>query len=311
MPPIRLALIGLGKIARDQHLSAIECTGHFALAATVDGLRTGIGSTPHFASLEALLDQGPEIDAVTLCTPPQVRAQLAAVALARNLHVFLEKPPAASLSEAEVLRDQAQARGITLFAAWHSRYAPGVKPARAWLTGKRIKAVSVIWHEDVREWHPGQAWIWQAGGFGVFDPGINALSILTHILPAPLALTWAKLAFPENCEAPIAARMQMRDKFETPISLDFDFRRTGVPRWDIVVETDEGHLTLRRGGTILSLPSGHEEGEAREYAALYARFAELIRTRRSDVDLAPLKLVADALRGAEREIVEAFLDHSN
>ena len=32
-------------------------------------------------------------------------------------------------------------------------------------------------------WHPGQEWIWQAGGFGVFDPGINALSIVTRILP--------------------------------------------------------------------------------------------------------------------------------
>src|SRR4051794_23953173 len=124
MPPIRLALIGLGKIARDQHLPAIERTDHFVLAATVDGLRTGIGSTPHFGSFETLLAQGPEIDAVALCTPPQVRAELAAVALARNLHVFLEKPPAASLSEAEALREQAQACEATLFAAWHSRFAP-------------------------------------------------------------------------------------------------------------------------------------------------------------------------------------------
>jgi D-galactose 1-dehydrogenase len=44
--------------------------------------------------------------------------------------------------------------------------------------------VNVIWREDVRVWHPGQDWIWQPGGLGVFDPGINALSIITHILPA-------------------------------------------------------------------------------------------------------------------------------
>jgi hypothetical protein len=44
--------------------------------------------------------------------------------------------------------------------------------------------VEIVWHEDVRKWHPGQQWIWEPGGFGVFDPGINALSIATRIFPA-------------------------------------------------------------------------------------------------------------------------------
>ena len=50
--------------------------------------------------------------------------------------------------------------------------------ARAsWSSGR------IIWKEDVHHWHPGQRWIWEPGGFGVFDPGINALSVLTEILP--------------------------------------------------------------------------------------------------------------------------------
>ncbi len=50
----------------------------------------------------------------------------------------------------------------------------------------------------MRQWHPNQEWIWQAGGLGVFDPGINALSIITHILPRALFITKATLEFPEN-----------------------------------------------------------------------------------------------------------------
>ena len=46
-----------------------------------------------------------------------------------------------------------------------------------------MKRLLVTWKEDVRHWHPGQQWIWEAGGFGVFDPGINALSIVTKIMP--------------------------------------------------------------------------------------------------------------------------------
>ncbi|MFX5656779.1 hypothetical protein ABTE24_21610, partial [Acinetobacter baumannii] len=50
------------------------------------------------------------------------------------------------------------------------------------------RKVKVIWREDVRHWHPDQEWIWQPGGLGVFDPGINALSIVTEILPQAMFL---------------------------------------------------------------------------------------------------------------------------
>jgi hypothetical protein len=52
-----------------------------------------------------------------------------------------------------------------------------------------IYTVRIEWREDVRVWHPGQTWIWEPGGFGVSDPGINALSVATRILPRPFFLT--------------------------------------------------------------------------------------------------------------------------
>ncbi|MFX8453540.1 hypothetical protein ABTL48_21335, partial [Acinetobacter baumannii] len=76
---------------------------------------------------------------------------------------------------------------------------------------RQIKSVHVIWKEDVRVWHPGQTWIWEPGGLGVFDPGINALSILTRILPKPVFVTAAELAFPSNCQSPIAANLTLTD----------------------------------------------------------------------------------------------------
>ncbi len=120
---------------------------------------------------------------MALCTPPQVRHGLARQALEAGKHVMLEKPPGATLSEVEDLRQVAEAQGVTLQATWHSRYAPAVAPARDWLAGKTITAARINWREDVRVWHPGQDWIWEPGGLGVFDPGINALSIATAVLP--------------------------------------------------------------------------------------------------------------------------------
>jgi D-galactose 1-dehydrogenase len=297
-PPIRVALVGLGKIACDQHLPALRNDPAFELAATVCPEGSLVEGAASFTALEALLESGLGVDAVAICTPPQVRQPLAAATLRRGLHVLLEKPPAASLAEVAALAELASGAGVTLFAAWHSRFAAGVEPARAWLAGRRILGATIRWREDVRVWHPRQAWIWQPGGLGVFDPGINALSILTQILPGTIFLTDATLEVPANRDAPIAARLDLQTSAGAPIEMDLDWRQTGPQTWDIRVETDAGPLVLSQGGAVLTLPSGTCSAEDREYPSLYARFAELIRCGASEVDTDPLRLVADAfLRG--------------
>src|SRR3546814_18724024 len=112
-----------------------------------------------------------------MCQPPQARFEAAAKAIRAGKHVLLEKPPGATLAEVEALTRLAEASATTLFAAWHSRYAPGVAPARAWLAARHIRRVAIVWKADVRSGHPCQQWIWEAGGFGVFDSGISAISM--------------------------------------------------------------------------------------------------------------------------------------
>ena len=306
MSPIRIAIVGFGKIARDQHVPAIAATDGVSLAA-VASRNASLADVPHFATIEQLLRDGPAIDAVALCTPPQVRRAQAAAALEAGKHVMLEKPPGASVGELDPLIAQAARAGRTLFATWHSRFAPAVEPARRWLAARRISSLNISWKEDVRVWHPGQSWIWEPGGLGVFDPGINALSILTRILPQPLFVTAAELSFPANREAPIAAHLSMTDAAGLPITAEFDFRQTGPQSWDILIETDGGPLKLSGGGARLI--AGGEvlvDAEAEEYRGLYRRFVELTATGTSDVDLTPLRLVADAFMLGRRRIVAAF-----
>lgn len=308
MFPLRIAIVGFGKIARDQHAPAIAAVEGTVLAAVADP-HASLPGVPHAPTLEALLRDGPPIDAVAVCTPPQVRRAQAAIALAAGKHVLLEKPPGATVAEIGPLLSAAVSAKRTLFATWHSRFAPAVEPMRLLLAGRRITAVRIVWKEDVRVWHPGQDWIWQPGGLGVFDPGINALSILTRILPQPLFVTSADLAFPGNRAAPIAATLSLSDASGLPISAEFDFRQTGPQSWDIHVDTDKGPVVLSAGGAKLS-DGGDQRIDAikAEYAALYRRFAELAAVGESDVDLAPLQLVADAFLLGRRRTVEPFED---
>jgi D-galactose 1-dehydrogenase len=308
MNPLRIAIVGYGKIARDRHVPAISATEGVVLSAIADP-STSLAGVPHAATLEELLRDGPPVDAVALCTPPQVRRDLAAMALAAGKHVLLEKPPGATLNEIGPLLTAAAAARRTLFATWHSRFAPAVEPARQLLAIRRITAVRITWKEDVRVWHPGQAWIWQPGGLGVFDPGINALSILTRILPQPLFVTSADLAFPANRDAPIAATLRLADAAGLPISADIDFRQTGPQTWDIHVDTDEGPVMMSAGGAKLSVDGVQRlEAVKAEYTALYRRFLELAAAGESDVDLAPFQLVADAFLLGRRRTVEPFED---
>ena len=154
MTIIRVAIVGLGKIARDQHIPAIAETAGIELAA-IASRNASIDGIEHFATLDELLDGMPDIHAVALCTPPQVRHAQAAAALKAGKHVLLEKPPGATVSELTPLIAVARQTGRTLFAAWHSRFAPAVEPAKAFLAGRRIKTVVVEWKEDVKVWHPG------------------------------------------------------------------------------------------------------------------------------------------------------------
>jgi len=305
---IRVAIVGLGKIARDQHISAIADTAGIELAAIVSR-NASIDGIKHFATLDELLDRVPDIDAVALCTPPQGRQAQAATALKAGKHVLLEKPPGATVSELTPLIAEARQTGHTLFATWHSRFAPAVEAARAFLASRQIRSVVVEWKEDVRVWHPGQAWIWEPGGFGVFDPGINALAILTRILPRPFFLTEAELSYPGNRATPIAANLVFSDGSGVLILAEFDWRQTGPQTWDIRVETDAGRLTLSFGGSRL-VHDGQTlvDEEQAEYRGIYQRFVELITSRVSDVDLSPLVHVADAFMLGRRREVEPFIE---
>jgi predicted dehydrogenase len=304
----RIAIVGLGKIARDQHLPSIAKNPDFELAAIVSR-NAELEGVDHFTMLDEMLAARPDIDTVALCTPPQVRRQYAEAAIRAGRHVLLEKPPGATVAEVDWLKQLAAEHSVTLFATWHSRYAQGVEPARNWLADKAIQSVEIVWREDVRRWHPGQDWIWTPGGMGVFDPGINALSILTHILPAPVLVTGATLEVPENRQTPIGAKIDFVSVTGHKVTADFDWRQEGPQTWNITVRTDAGLLELSSGGDVVRLDGETiVSGDDTEYDGIYTRFAQLLADGKSDVDISPLQLVADAYMLGEVCKVEAFIE---
>lgn len=304
---LKLGLVGIGKIARDEHIPAIAADPRFSLVACASR-NARVDGVANFPDVETMLAEMPELDAISICTPPQAHFEAALAALRAGKHVMLEKPPAATTRHISLLQDEAARHGRTLFQTWHSRFAAGVAHVRDWVRQSTLTGGRICWKEDVYQWHPGQQWLWDAGGLGVFDPGINAISMLTEVLPVEAFVHKAVLEFPENQQAPIAARLDLRTESGLAIDAEFDFRQTGVQTWDIELFSTTGRLRLANGGGLVEIDgkqvmaAGPLEGE---YRGLYDRFAELCAAGKSEVDWRPFQLVADAFLIGERRIVAA------
>lgn len=309
---MKIALIGIGKIAVDQHIPAIAASPDWELAATVSR-HASVDGIASFTNIDAMLAERGDVRVVSLCLPPAPRYAAAQVAIKAGRHVMLEKPPGATLSECHSLEALARAHRVSLFATWHSREAAGVAGARAWLSDKTLRDMTITWKESVRRWHPGQDWIWQPGGLGVFDPGINALSIVSEILPDPIHVARALLEVPENCQTPIAASIDFSHPKGANVQATFDFRQEGEQIWSITAETDQGTMVLSEGGARLSIDGVEQVANADssltgEYPRLYMRMAQLVHHGDIDMDLTPMRHVADAFTLGRRVMVEPFIE---
>lgn len=250
-----------------------------------------------FRSVDELLDADLEFDAAAICTPPQVRKDVCDRMIRSGRAILLEKPPASSLSEAKSLADAAEANGSILFAAWHSRFFAHFEAAQNWVSENRIVIGEIEWRENAEKWHPGQSWLWEEGGFGVFDPGINALSILTSIFPNDWRVANVEMRCLKNAAAPSLADFTL-DAPGVTVSVSLEFHQREEEIWRIRLLADTGEvLELSDGGATLQIGQTKvRHQETREYDGVYRQFEGLVRENKSDFDLEPLRLAELALK---------------
>jgi D-galactose 1-dehydrogenase len=308
---IRIGVVGLGQVARARHLPAIAGDPAFRLA----GLAS-LGGGPGVAGLEVHGDHHAmlascALDAVAICTPPAARFAIARDVLRAGKHVLLEKPPAATMGEAEALVALAAREGRVLFATWHSQCNEAVEAARRFLAGRRVAALRIDWSEDFRRFHPDQDWIWQADGLGVFDMGINALSVVSRLFADPPFVRSAELHVAANHAAPISAVLRLGSPDgDAPMEVRMDWSHRGEHQRELRIETTCGHRLelLDSGGRLVVDGAVVVDRPRAEYAFLYARFAALLREGRGEADLAPLRMTLDALATGRRTRLPPFAD---
>ncbi len=128
--PIRVALVGLGRMGRN-HLAAIRrFLPDIQLVAVVEpapaslaAARAALG-TAHIYPTAVQAMEHEQLDACLIITPTDTHIELVAAAVARGLHVFCEKPLTLDLKEAERLGAAARERDLILQVGFFRRFSP-------------------------------------------------------------------------------------------------------------------------------------------------------------------------------------------
>jgi predicted dehydrogenase len=162
---LRVGVVGVGrwgsKIARTlTRLPAVEIAALCDLGfATSEPLSTAWMGYRRSASFEALLED-PAIDALLIATPPEQHCSMVLAALRAQKHVFVEKPMALSITDAEQIAACAASSDRALMVGHLMHYHPAVKQVFELVDGGEIGRPLAMLGErtSARSMPHGDAW---------------------------------------------------------------------------------------------------------------------------------------------------------
>jgi predicted dehydrogenase len=180
-PPIRLGYVGAGKLAQRVHLPNFASLDGCRLVALAE-VRRSLGeevarrfAIPTVYPDHRAMAADPHIDAIAVSAPFALQGEIARDCLAAGKHVFMEKPMAVSLAQADSMLAAARDGGARLMVAYMKRYDAGNELA----------------HETIARWRAagdlGRLLYVRAHGFtGDWMAGIDA-EVTDSVEPPPTA----------------------------------------------------------------------------------------------------------------------------
>lgn len=186
---MRIALLGCGRFAgvhtdylRRVAGDSIEITAASRSEEKAQATAAKLGLQGYYSPYEAALEAS-EIDAVFVLTPHDMHALLAEKAVQCGKHVFVEKPIARHVAEAErICRAQADTPGRIVMVGENARHSMALVRGCALLREGRIGQLhsivaNAIRHVVPRDWRTRRA---EMGGGALIDGGIH----LVHAMRA-------------------------------------------------------------------------------------------------------------------------------
>ncbi len=165
--PVRLALLGAGRIGQIHARSIAGCEGA-ALIAVADPVEAAAAAAARLAdartaTVEAVLDD-PAIEGVLIAAPTDLHTELIEKAAAAGKAIFCEKPVDLDLSRARRGVAAADRRGVALMTGFHRRFDPSFRRLRDDIDQGRIGSVELVQITSRDPAPPPTAYIARSGG---------------------------------------------------------------------------------------------------------------------------------------------------
>jgi predicted dehydrogenase len=190
---LRVALVGCGLIS-EAHIRAYKhypdrariticCDLDLEKAARAAELAEGARAV---SSLEAVLAD-PDVDAIEICTPHHLHADIAIAAARAGKHILCQKPLAKTLAECDAMIAAAQAAGVVLYYGETNRTMLAAQALKQAVGAGRIGLLTGV-QATYAHWQGGKylstAWRYDpqiAGGGQLLDGGIHYIDLMLHI----------------------------------------------------------------------------------------------------------------------------------
>jgi len=204
---IRVGILGCGGIARAHAGGYREFAARCRVVAVADifaekarEFAAGIGPEVAACTPEQLIAR-PDVDLLSVCTPPFEHAPLTVAGLEAGKHVLVEKPMAVSLQECDAMLAAARRSGRTLGVVHQNRFRPEFTRLKALVEAGALGpldllAVNCLWWrgpEYYKLWWRGT---WEKEGGG---------ALLNHAVHFVDLLIWLG-GMPEEVSALVATR---------------------------------------------------------------------------------------------------------
>jgi predicted dehydrogenase len=191
---VRLGIVGCGAVTERHHLPALKRARDISVVALADKDVTRLGRLGQeyqiprrYTTYRELIEAG-NVDAVAVCVPPQLHAEVALAALEHGKHVFVEKPVALNIADCDRLIEASKSNpSRKVMVGFNLRWHRLVRHARD-IIGRdelgTIRLVRTIFTSRKQDDTSGSAWRNSAdtGGGVIFDLGVHHFDLVRFLL---------------------------------------------------------------------------------------------------------------------------------
>jgi len=138
---VKVALIGLGSMGQN-HYRVIKSLPGFELTALCDIKQTRDYDEPFYTSLDEMLEKA-DFEAAVIVVPTFLHKEVAIKCLKKGKHLFIEKPVASSVEEANEILAIATKMNAKVAVGYIERFNPVVEELKNEISGSEIYSIGI------------------------------------------------------------------------------------------------------------------------------------------------------------------------